>query len=185
MRHRYIVLIGVFLLNSHLLNAQGIAVKSNVLYDATATFNLGMEVALSKQVSLELSGNHNPWNFSQYRKIKHWMIQPEIRYWSRALFSGHFFGFHGLISQFNVGNIAFLGLEGVRYQGFLYGCGVSYGYLWRVTSWLGLEFSLGAGYAYIDYETIAARPCGPSLGRGSKHYVGPTKAGLTLVFLLK
>ncbi|HBG54336.1 MAG TPA: hypothetical protein DDW70_09035 [Rikenellaceae bacterium] len=48
MRHRYIVLIGVFLLNSHLLNAQGIAVKSNVLYDATATFNLGMEVALSK-----------------------------------------------------------------------------------------------------------------------------------------
>ena len=44
---------------------------------------------------------------------------------------------------------------------------------------------LGAGYAYIDYETIAARPCGPSLGRGSKHYVGPTKAGLTLVFLFK
>ena len=49
------------------------------------------------------------------------MMQSEIRYWSRAVFFGHFFGFHGLVSQFNVGNIPFLGIEGVCNQGFLYG----------------------------------------------------------------
>ncbi|MDD2289021.1 MAG: DUF3575 domain-containing protein [Bacteroidales bacterium] len=185
MDSKRIALIGALFFYSYLLSAQEVAIKSNIFYDATTTFNLGVEVALSKQVSLEFSGNYNPWNFSQYRKIKHWMIQPEVRYWSRAVLSGHYFGFHGLISQFNVGNIPFLGLEGVRHQGFLYGGGISYGYLWRLTSRVGLEVSLGAGYAYIDYETIAARPCGPSLGRGTKHYVGPTKAGLTLVFLLK
>jgi len=81
MRHKYIALISVILFHSHFLNAQDIAVKSNVLYDATTTFNLWMEVALSRQVFLELSGNYNPWNFSQLRKIKHWMMQSEIRYW--------------------------------------------------------------------------------------------------------
>jgi len=45
MRHKYIALISVILFHSHFLNAQDIAVKSNVLYDATTTFNLGMEVA--------------------------------------------------------------------------------------------------------------------------------------------
>ncbi|MBP7709388.1 MAG: DUF3575 domain-containing protein [Bacteroidales bacterium] len=35
----------MILFHSHFLNAQGVAVKSNVLYDATTTFNLGMEVA--------------------------------------------------------------------------------------------------------------------------------------------
>ena len=38
---------------------QKFAVKSNLLYDATATINLGVEVGLAKKWSLDLSGNYN------------------------------------------------------------------------------------------------------------------------------
>ena len=40
---------------------QKFAVKSNLLYDATATINLGVEVGLAKKWSLDLSGNYNGW----------------------------------------------------------------------------------------------------------------------------
>ena len=60
--------------------AQKWAVKSNLLYDATATINLGVEAALGPRVTLDISGNYNPWEFGDAR-WKHWLIQPEVRYW--------------------------------------------------------------------------------------------------------
>lgn len=58
--------------------APKIAVKTNLLYDATSTFNLGFEFGLGKKWTLDVSGNYNPWTFSENRKMKHWLIQPEI-----------------------------------------------------------------------------------------------------------
>ena len=53
----------LFLLLAGMTNVYGqkFAVKSNLLYDATATINLGVEVGLSKKWSLDLSGNYNGW----------------------------------------------------------------------------------------------------------------------------
>ena len=56
--------------------AQKWAVKSNLLYDATATINLGVEAALGPRVTLDISGNYNPWEFGDAR-WKHWLIQPK------------------------------------------------------------------------------------------------------------
>ena len=36
-------------------------VKTNAVYDATTTVNLGLEVGLSQRWSLDLSGNYNGW----------------------------------------------------------------------------------------------------------------------------
>jgi hypothetical protein len=180
-----ILVLCVLLFQTLFLHGQKFALKTNVLYDATTTINAGMEVKLSHKLTLDVSGSYNPWEFSEYRRIKHWMMQPEFRYWPRASFSGHFVGIHGLFSQFNVGNISWMGLEGIRHQGFLYGCGITYGYHWFFTPAFRLEFSLGAGYANLNYEIIESRPCGPSIGRGTKHYFGPTRAGISLIFMLK
>ncbi|MFR7875400.1 MAG: DUF3575 domain-containing protein [Butyricimonas paravirosa] len=37
--------------------------------------------------------NYNPWKWSGI-KFKHWLVQPELRYWLCDQFSGHFFGVH-------------------------------------------------------------------------------------------
>ena len=49
----------LFLLLAGMTNVYGqkFAVKSNLLYDATATINLGVEMGLSKKWTLDLSGN--------------------------------------------------------------------------------------------------------------------------------
>ena len=73
-------------------HAQKWAVKSNLLYDATATINLGVEAALGHRVTLDVSGNYNPWKFGDAR-WKHWLVQPEVRYWLCESFNGHFFDF--------------------------------------------------------------------------------------------
>ena len=56
------------------------AIKTNALYWATTTANLGFEVGLSKKLTLDVSGNYNPWKFSDHKQIKHWLVQPELRY---------------------------------------------------------------------------------------------------------
>lgn len=45
-------------------SAQKVAVKTNLLYDATSTINLGVEFALTPKWTLDVAGNYNPWTFS-------------------------------------------------------------------------------------------------------------------------
>ena len=85
--------------------AQNVAVKTNVLYDALANINWGVEAGLAPQWSLDISGNFNAWSFSHGRRWKHWFVQPEARYWLCDRFAGHFFGFHAHVGQFNVGGL--------------------------------------------------------------------------------
>ena len=62
------------------VSAQRLAVKSNLLYDITSTINLGVEYEVAPRWTLEMSVNYNPWSFSDNKKMKLWMLQPEARY---------------------------------------------------------------------------------------------------------
>ncbi|MFV0420354.1 MAG: DUF3575 domain-containing protein [Dysgonomonas sp.] len=166
------------------------AVKTNLLYDLTSTFNLGAEMRLSYRLSLDLSLNYNPWTFSDNKKFKHILVQPELRYWLQEPFNGHFLGTHLLYSNFNIGNLnlpldIFSGLDNSRYRGNAYGLGVSYGYQWMLSSRWSMEASFGFGYMYADYTRYECKTCGKKIDDRSKHYFGPTKAGITLIYTIK
>ena len=45
--------------------AQKIALKSNLLYDATTTMNLGLEFGLARKWTLDVPVNYNPWKPGQ------------------------------------------------------------------------------------------------------------------------
>lgn len=165
--------------------SQVVGLKTNILYDATSTLNLGLEVGLSPKWSLELPVNYNPWEFSGNKKMKHWLVQPELRYWLCDRFGGHFFGLHGHAGGFNVGGIKLFGLEDSRFEGNLYGAGLSYGYHWILSSRWSIEATIGLGYAYIDYSEYPCEKCTPKLSDGTRHYFGPTKAGISLIYIIK
>jgi hypothetical protein len=129
-----------------------VAVKSNLFYDATTTLNAGVEFGLAPRWSLDVSGNLNPWTFDEGKRWKHWMVQPEVRYWLCDRFMGHFFGLHALGGQYNFGNwdtdFEFLGtdfskLKDYRYQGWYLGAGLAYGYSWVLGKHWNLEGELG------------------------------------------
>ena len=86
-------------------SAQKVAVKTNLLYDATSTINLGVEFALTPKWTLDVAGNYNPWTFSNNRKWQHWLVQPEARYWFCNKMMGHFVGFHAIAGSYNIGNV--------------------------------------------------------------------------------
>ena len=193
-KFRFFLLLLCFIVGggfSH-VSAQDWAIKTNVVYDATATVNLGVEIGLAKRWTLDVSGNFNGWSRNESTKWKHWLVQPEARYWFCDRFSRHFLGVHALTGAFNVGginnNISFLGsdfsvLSTRRYQGYAYGAGVAYGFAFMLSEHLNLELEVGAGYAYLDYDIFDCGYCGRRIGEGARHYFGPTKAAINLVYL--
>ncbi|MDR3268831.1 MAG: DUF3575 domain-containing protein [Tannerella sp.] len=223
---KWMLLLGICLLSIKNIHSQEVAIKSNLLYDATTTINLGVEFALADQWTLDISGNYNPWSFPQTEltkdangnivgepeswdgKFRHWMLQPELRWWSCEKFNGHFFGAHVHAGTYNVGGLAFLpdgfgdgydlkdpatgnithvkdGIQNKRFEGWLMGAGVSYGYHLVVSNRFSLEFSLGLGYSYLKYDKFDCKICGDKERSSYMHYLGPTKAGISAVFMLK
>ena len=97
------ILIFLMLLVSISLSAQDVAVKTNLLYDATTTINLGAEIGVAPKWTVDLSANYNGWTFNDNKKWKHWMAQPEVRYWFCERFNGHFLGAHLLCDVAHLG----------------------------------------------------------------------------------
>lgn len=162
---------------------QKLAVKTNLLYDATATINLGVEFGLGKKTTLDISANYNGWmlNESKQTSYKHFMILPEYRYWLCERFSGHFFGLHAGYMNYNVSNTLF---SNNRYDGDMYGAGISYGYQLYIAKRWNLEATLGAGYARRNYDTYDGVKRDNYVGKTKSNYWGLTKAGITLIYII-
>ena len=71
---------------------QSVALKTNGLYWLTTTPNAGVEVALSRKMTLDVSAAYNPWTFKDDKKMRFWLVQPELKYWLCEKFEGHFVG---------------------------------------------------------------------------------------------
>lgn len=184
-----LIAIGVAVLPRPEAGAQDMAIKTNLLYDATATANLGLEFGLAPRWTMDISGNLNAWDLNNDRKWKHYLVQPEVRYWLCERFNGHFFGLHVHGGAFNVGNVSTpLGLFGNpgpnRHEGWYYGAGISYGYQWILGRRWNLELSLGAGYVGSDYDIYECVECGTHLGEAHDDYFGITKASVSIIFLI-
>lgn len=173
--------------------AQQFAVKTNLLYDATATVNAGVELKLAPKWTLDVSGNLNAWRFSGGKQWRHWLAQPEARYWFCNAFSGHFVAAHLIGGQYNFGHlnmdINLLGsdlskLKDYRYQGWFAGAGIAYGYAWIINRHWNIEAEIGIGWAYTRFDKFRCAGCGQKIESGLTHnYFGPTKAAINLVYV--
>lgn len=169
-------------------DAQRVAVKTNLLYAATTSPNLTLELRTGNKTTLELGGGISLWKFGEKTTFKHWAAQPEFRYWFCDAFNGHFLGLHAHGGQFNLGGIGIpIGklsvLKDNRYQGYFYGGGLSYGYQWILGRHWNLEASIGGGYARIVYEKFPCANCGSKLDEGEYNYWGITRSTLSLIYV--
>lgn len=170
------------------IHGQVVGIKTNVLYDATTTFNLGIETGLGKKMTLDISANYNPWEFKDHKQFKHWFVQPELRWWFCERFNGSFLGIHGMYGEYNVSNLdlpfgLYPGLKNARYQGSFYGAGLTYGYQWILGKHWNLEAAIGAGYARVKYDKYLCGECGKLQESGHKNYFGPTKLAISFIYL--
>ncbi len=171
--------------------AQITGVKSNLLYWATTTPNLGVETALGKKHTAQVFFGFNPWKQSggDQSSLRHWLLQPEYRYWFCQSFNGWFLGVHAMGGQFNAGGVKlplgiFKSLRDHRYEGWYVGGGVTAGYQWPLSKHWNLETSVGFGYDYIQYDKFKCGACGEKEKSSHDNYVGPTKAAISLIYML-
>ena len=160
-------------------NAQ-LAVKTNMLYWATTTPNLGAEVGLGEKTTGQVFFGLNPWRQSggDHSSLRHWFCQK---------YNGWFIGAHAMGGQYNAGGVdlplnILHTLEDHRYKGWYIGGGLTAGYQWPLSRHFSLEANIGAGYIYSPYKKYCVY-CANDHKDGHRNYVGPTKAALSLVYV--
>ena len=150
----------------HTARAQQAGIKTNLLYWATTTPNIGLEWRLAPRYTLS--------------------VMPEAKYWFCRVFERHYIGFHALYGQYNAGGMKFPKfLEDARYDGWAAGAGLSYGYQWALGKRWGLEASVGVGYIYLRYDKYNCGACGDKQGNYRRHWFGPTKAAVSFIYYIR
>lgn len=199
---RYLIIVVILLLaGASTMNAQKVGLKTNAIYMATTTPNLGLEFALSDRWTLELEGGYNPWTFDVDNnvKAKHYLVSPELRYWFCEAFNGHFIGVNGNFTQFNLGGVHILNAfyptesKGIfldeplnsRLEGWAAGAGLTYGYAYPISRRWNMELTLGVGYWYTEYDKYETKVCGLFQESGIKQVFGPTSLGISFIYLIK
>ena len=145
---RSLIIFFLLLFSGISVNAQRIGVKTNALYLATSTPNIGLEYAFADRFSLELEGGYNPWTLDSDRnmKAKHFLVSPEVRYWFCEAFNGHFIGINANYTLFNLSGVdvpavffpsarsamVLEDLKNRRSEGWAAGAGLTYGCVWPI-----------------------------------------------------
>lgn len=172
------------------LSARETAIKSNLLYDATATLNVGVETGIAPQWSVDVSANLNAWKFG-HRSWRHVMIQPECRYWLVGTMGGHFLAANVLVGYYNAGHfdspLGFLGwhweyLNDHIFEGWAYGFGVGYGYSFMINRHWNLELEATLGYINTNYDRWEVKGHKYD-GHHTRNYFGPTKLAVTMSYI--
>ncbi len=171
----------------------GFAIKTNLLHGAVGLApNIYGEAGLGRRTTIEAGFARNGWNrngtVGDNRKMIHGGVTGEFRYWMCERFDGHFFGVHAFWRFYNVGghNVPLVAFKrDFRYEGTAIGGGVTYGYALVLAPRWNLEFNLGVGLAHMEYEKFGCDKCDDRVDTIDKTYFLPTRAGVTLSFVIQ
>ena len=163
-----------------------LAAKTNLLYDAALVPNVGLELSLGQGWSV--GGNWMYAHWSNDARHRYWQIyggELEVRrYFGSLAAEKPLQGQHvGLYAQavtydFETGGKGYL-------SDFAYGVGLEYGYSLPVAKRLNIDFGIGFGYSGGNYKSYYPDAgCYVYIETKRRHWVGPTRAEVSLVWLL-
>ena len=161
------------------------SIRTNLLYDLSMIPNLGLEFHLGKRFSLGANYAHAWWSNDpahQYWRIYGGDVVFRKYFggkenWSSL--SGHHLGAYGQCYSYDFE----LGARG-QLSELTYGGGLEYGYTVPLSKALSLDFNLGCAYLTGEYKVYEPEDdCYVWKETRQRHYIGPTKAEFSLVWL--
>lgn len=164
-------------------NSRSLLLKTNAVAWGLAVINVAAEYDISPSFSALLPFYYSPADyFTSARKFRIFCVQPEVRYWFRQV-DGLFTGVHVGIASYNYA----LKHSTYRYQNSdtgapLLNMGLTAGYrlpLDKKQRWC-LEFSLGVGYAYLNYDRFFNIPNGAYVDTRHENFFGIDHVGISV-----
>ena len=188
-------------------NAQTLALRNNLLYDATLTPNIGAELRIDSAWTAGVNIGVNAWDIdkSKNKKWRHFLIAPNIRRYfghkSDKPASSSLWGipadasrrisyleFDAIFSHFNVGNTKipfglYKSIQDRRLQGDLFALGGKYGYSWILSRDWRLEAEAGIAIGYAWFKEYDCDHCGTFYGKGDRIFLLP-QLGINVVYII-
>lgn len=171
------------------------ALKSNMLYDALAVPNIGIEFYLGKNISLGANWMYGWWkNDTRHRYWRVYGGDLALRWWfgkkaHQKPLTGHHLGIYGGLLTYDLewGGRGYMGgiPGGTLWDRCNHHFGVEYGYSLPVARRLNIDFTLGLGYLGGEYrEYIPIDNHYVWQATKYRRWLGPTKAEISLVWLI-
>ena len=171
------------------------SLKTNMLYDLLLVPNIGAEFYVGRGWTVGGSWAYAWW--SREKSDFFWRLYGGELYVRKYLgrraaekpLTGHHLGVHGQIFtyDFELGGRGYIGGKpgGSLWNKMNYAVGVEYGYSLPITRRLNLDFTLGIGYWGGEYKIYDPED-GHYVWKETRqrHWLGPTKAEISLVWLL-
>ena len=187
--------------------AQTLALRNNLLYDATLTPNIGAELRIDSAWTAGVNIGLNAWDIdkSKNKKWRHLLIAPNVRryfghksdkpadrsLWGISVDSCRkvsYLELDAIYSHFNVGNVKFpLGLYKTvrerRLQGDLLALGGKYGYSWILSRDWRIEAEAGVAIGYAWFKEYDCPHCGTYYGKDDRIFLLP-QLGVNIVYII-
>lgn len=193
--------------------AQNFTLRTNLLYDATLSPNLGGEVHLDSTWSVGLNVGLNAWDIDKAtnKKWRHFLISPNVRWYhnhkrdtvatkgqsndTRSTLEYdvitrrvNYLELDAIYSHFNVGNTKipfglYSAVKDRRLQGDLLALGGKYGYSWILSRDWRIEAEAGLAIGYAWFKEYDCDHCGTFYGKGDRIFLLP-QLGINVVYII-
>ena len=190
-------------------NAQTLALRTNVLYDATLSPNLGAELKIDSAWTFGVNAGLNAWDIDKTtnKKWRHVLVSPNVRrYFGRKHDAGYvytdslwrvpidstrrasYLEANLIYSHYNVGNARipfgiYSAIKDRRLQGDLLALGAKYGYSWILARDWRIEAEAGVAVGYAWFKEFECDHCGTYFGKDDRIFLLP-QLGINVVYII-
>lgn len=183
MRIKIIFIIILLLATKTSLNAQRIALTTNLLEDAIVTPNIGVDIVVADNQSISFDASCAPYKLTQQFYNKCMTFRAGYKYWFNQAFYAHYLGVDAVAnsSDVKIGNLS--GREEYIALGVGYGYSFIIGKKLNLVPHVGVGLAFGQSYDGYDHMIEPGKGVQAVATRGVKPVV--TRLGLTLQYVLK
>lgn len=179
---RWILVVILMITAGKSVNAQRLALTTNLFEDAIVTPNIGVDVVITDKQSFSFDASYAPYKLADAFHNKCMTYRLGYKFWLNQAFYGHYLGMD------LVANSSDVGLAKWHFKDEYLGVGASYGYAFIISKRLNLVPHIGVGVAYgnryegYDHMTENGSPVEAQAKRGVIPIV--TRFGVTLQCVL-
>ena len=167
-----------------------VALRTNLLYDATLTPNLGLDVRVDSAWTVGLLAGVNAWDIDKEKnkKWRHALFSIRARKYRDSLFHKGYYEADVIYSHYNVGNTKipfglYSAVKDRRLQGDLIALGGKYGYSWILSRTWRIEAEAGVAVGYAWFKEYDCDHCGTYYGKGDRIFLLP-QLGVNVVYII-